>query len=138
MLASRAYRLVNGASGSQRVTKPARLALRRTIRKGFREGLIAHRNELGNLDFDSLVIRKTNTPSIVVRPRGDREFDEIPPSEIARLMQRMKKNNPLLSGPSLYRQVLVFYETKRMTSKVISRMKWIEEYLTQLDGVGRT
>lgn len=55
---------------------------------------------------------------IVLRKRGPRIFEEIPPSEIAEIMRSILRTNPAVEREVLYRRVLDFYELKRLTSNV--------------------
>ncbi len=39
-------------------------------------------------------ISRAKTPKVIVRSLGNRTFEEIPPSEIAEIMRRVKKKSP--------------------------------------------
>ena len=47
-------------------------------------------------------------------------------------MLRLMRRDPALSFRALYRAVLDFYETKRMTANIEQRLRWIDERRDQL------
>lgn len=65
------------------------------------------------------------TPRVVVRPAGPRDFSEIPPSEIAAVMRELLSRTPTVEDSDLFRQVLTFYGTRRLTANIEERLRWI-------------
>ncbi|MBI2837748.1 MAG: AAA family ATPase [Acidobacteria bacterium] len=129
------YRIFVKGAGRQRVGRQSRSALNKAVSRAVREGLIDKRNDAGQPGVECLILRKAGTPSVTVRPRGNREFTEIPPSEVATVILRLREWNPLLLDRALYRAVLDFYETKRMTANIEVRLRWIFERRHELAGV---
>ena len=64
------------------------------------------------------IVRLPQTPKVIGRSLGNRTFEEIPPSEIAEIMQRVKKKGPGKTREDLYRGVLNYYGLVRVTIKV--------------------
>jgi very-short-patch-repair endonuclease len=73
------------------------------------------------------VLRLPGGPEVIVRPLAGRSLHEVPPSEQATLVRRLRKGSPALAGEALCRTVLEFYGLKRLTGPIRSRMKWVEE-----------
>ena len=71
-------------------------------------------NEIG---LDS-VVRSADSPSVILRGRGPRAFEEIPPSEIREAMRSLFNSNPRIDKVTFHRRVLDFFDLKRLTSKV--------------------
>lgn len=125
---------VKGA-GRQRVGRQARSTLSKALWRAIREGYLQERNETGQSGLKEHILRKVNSPHVVVRPRGDRELIEVPPSEVATVMCRLEQRAGGLSGPALYRPVLDFYETRRMTTNIQQRLEWIFERRNELSAI---
>jgi len=125
--AYRAYRHYAKASGRQRIRSLTKKKLNKALREGIHRHQLIPRNEYRNQNTEDLIIRGPNVAEVVVRPRGSRSFDEIPPSEVAELMNRIEAAAPFRSLPeeTLFRKVLAFYEIKRLTKKIESQLRWI-------------
>lgn len=113
------------AAGHQRVGRQLRSGLNKAIWKAIRDGLIEERNEAGPSGPKERVLRRANSPSVVVRPRGNRDFLEIPPSEVATVMCRLERQGTAPRVEILGRAVLDFYEIRRMTKNIHARLQWI-------------
>ncbi|MGH7207459.1 MAG: hypothetical protein ACREI2_14765, partial [Nitrospiraceae bacterium] len=127
MSAHQLYHIFVKGSGRQRLSRQSRSALKKAVWRAVREGRLDQRNESGQTSVESRILRRAGSPSVVVRLRGNREFVEIPPSEIATVMLRLERKNSTLRGRALCRAVLDFYETKRMTANIEQRIEWIHE-----------
>ncbi len=127
MSGQRLYRVLVKVSGRQRVGSQARAATNKAMARALRKEVIAERNEMGKAGYKERIFRKADTPAVVVRPRGDREFVEVPPSEVATVMTRLEQRTPSLTAKALYRAVLDFYDTKRTTGKIQQRLNFIYE-----------
>lgn len=132
MSAQQLYRIFVKAAGRQRVGRQSRSALNKAVWRALREGLLEERNEAGQSGLKERILRKAGSPAVVVRPRGTRDFVEIPPSEIATVMTRLQQRDPSLRARALYRSVLDFYETKRMTRNIEQRLQATEERRDEL------
>jgi len=126
MTVQRACQVFVKASGGQRVGKNYRTALHRALHRAERDGYLVTRDELHVRDFDEWIVRLTGAPVAIVRRRGPREFSEIPASELAALMQELSAKEPALTGIELYREVLGFYETRRMTENIAKTLQHVD------------
>ena len=106
VVAIRAYRLINRASGRQRLTTPARRALNRACAVAVRIGHVVATNPLAREGQAQLVLRSPNRPNVVLRERGPRELDELPPDEIAALLRVLRETEGTMETEALKRQVL--------------------------------
>lgn len=89
VVALRAYRLINRAAGSRRLTTPARQALDRACHAAVQAGKVVAANPLGREEPEQLVLRVPGSPQLVLRERGPRELDELPPDEVAMLLRSL-------------------------------------------------
>jgi len=119
IVARRAYRLLLRASGGQRLGKLTRAPLNRAAAEAVRRGILADENPTGRQTQIDRVLRLPGSPKVRIRARGDRSLQEIPVSEVAALMKRLRSENPRLSPPELRRAVLDAYGLVRMTAKVL-------------------
>ncbi len=137
MSVQRLYHVFVKGAGRQRVGRQSRSTLNKAVWKAIREGRLEERNETAQSGLKERILRKMDSPHVVVRPRGDREFIEIPPSEVATVMRRLERRAMPLRDEALYRAVLDFYETKRMTTNIQQRLQWIFERREELSEVER-
>lgn len=54
---------------------------------------------------------------------------EIPPSELAAVVFRLSRGQPVLRGQELYRAVLDFYSTKHLTNDIEQRLRALSRVL---------
>ena len=90
------------------------------------------RDELGTPGYKDQIFREAGSPPVNVRPRRDREFMEIPPSEVANVMKQLEAQLPSLSQDDLYRKVLERFETIRMTRNIQERLTFVHERREEL------
>lgn len=114
----RVYRLINRAAGGQRLAKHATRALNRAAAAAIRRGLIVESNPLGQPGQAHLVLRVPDAPAVVLRERGPRDLDEMPPDEIAALARRLREQVPTASLEELKRKLLETYGWQRLTPNV--------------------
>ena len=118
VVAIRAYRLINRASGRQRLTTPARRALNRACAAAVRFGHVVAANPLDREGQAQLVLRSPNRPNVVLRERGPRALDELPPDEIAALLRVLRETEGTMETEALKRQVLDRLGWVRLTRNV--------------------
>lgn len=118
MLVLRAFKIYAKAASLQRLRSAIRSGLINALNQGIRQKLIVAEREHGGSDKQKLIVRIPNTPPIVVRKRGSRDFSEIPPSEIAEVMQLKRGSESTLGFDVLARAVLDHYGLIRMTARV--------------------
>lgn len=108
VLADRAYGLFNKAAGGHKLTSVARAPLSGSAYRLKGEGKIV----FDERDGDAL-LRTTGTPPVKVRELGGRTLDEVPLSEVAELMRRLRA----AGATDLPRATLDAYGLVRMTSR---------------------
>lgn len=87
-----------------------------------------------------LVLRSPESPPVAVRTLGDRNFNEIPPLELAEVMRGALLSMTHRDSKSLFKAVLVHYGLKRMTQHVHRELSRIfnellyEDETSQLTG----
>ena len=106
VVAIRAYRLINRASGSRRLTGPARQALNRACAAAVRTRVVTETNPLKYEGQAQLVLRRPGSRETLLRERGPRELDELPPDEIAAMLRILRAGSPELDPEALKRQAL--------------------------------
>jgi len=72
------------------------------------------------------IVRKAGTPAVVLRTRGDRTFEEIPPAEIGEMMNCLRAQDSKLHGEALLQAVLKHYEIEDMTPGMRARLSQIK------------
>jgi hypothetical protein len=116
VLARRAYRLVLQAAGFQRLVHTVVSPLNKAAVRAEREGrLIATPSGIGSSLVDR-VLRLPDQPAVVVRKRGARELEEIPPSEVQAVAHQLRGSTFKPSDRELQRAVLTFYDRTSLTA----------------------
>lgn len=89
------------------------------MQKAITKGYILEANELGDRDELNRIVRLPNTPKIIIRTKGNRTLNEIPPFEIIEVMELFSRNNliNINDKETLFRNVLEYYGFGRMTQK---------------------
>lgn len=105
-----------------RVGGQIRSIFNNAVSKALRQGLLEGRDEHGNRELYCRIVRKKDTPFVAVRKRGNRDFDEIPPSELGTMMKYLHHQNPHHKTDELFQAVLERYEFGRMSSNIKDRL----------------
>jgi len=119
MLRYRAYSLYARSVGIQRIRHETKSIFNRAMRKAINSRQIVENDEFGITDQMHKIVRVTGSHPISIRMHGSRTIEEIPPNEIASVMQRLIQSDPSLKNGDrdrLFRNVLNVYELVRMTS----------------------
>lgn len=103
VVAIRAYRLLDRASGSKSLTVPARRALNRACYRAERDGLVETTNPLQEDGQAHRVLRAPGSAEVVLRERGPRALDELPPDEIAKMLWELRQADPTLDEDAVKR-----------------------------------
>lgn len=115
VVTDRVYELYLRASGGIRVTKPVRDALDQATDSAVTRGLLQQiRDNMTNRSVKTLYL--PSTPSVVLRRRGDRELEHIPPTEVAAAARHTLNQDPGINDSELKRLLLVAFERVRMTN----------------------
>jgi hypothetical protein len=85
-------------------------------------------DELNTKGFINAIVRITGTPPIVLRRRGPRTFEEIPPSELLVVSHLTIKKLPIQKGSDEHlHAILEMFDLKRLTSQTSTRLLEIIE-----------
>lgn len=121
ILVKRVYDVYLRGCGIKRMGRQLRGALHKAIRNLIRNKLVVQQYEAGTGDLLKSIVRLPSVAAVVVRERGPRSFDEIPPSELQLVARRLLKNGPghLERGSDDHmKAVLAFFGLRRLTTQV--------------------
>lgn len=109
---------VEGCPHRERATKVVRQALNHVLGTMLRAGEIVQEDELGNASPEGQVLRLTEDPRVRERPAGRRDLEEIPPSELFVVLERLDSGSPgtTLDDEALLRGLLEHYGYSRLTA----------------------
>jgi very-short-patch-repair endonuclease len=127
VIVSNACKIYVSRAGYRRMGKDLSSALNKAMMSLVRGGEVNKLQELGSEYFKDAVVHRVGTPSIVVRRRGGRDFGDIPVTEIAAVIERLKNEDSALADEHLYRSVLNFYGYRRLTPKATDRIQLAEQ-----------
>ena len=133
MIARRAYNLYAAASGIRRVRQALQSRFNDALSRAVSTGALVAEDEWGSNQEQDLIVRIPGTAATWVRTRGDRDLDEIPPREIATLMDAILAKSPL-DKDALLRTVLGSYGQNRLTTKAHNILEFARKTYLQRDG----
>ena len=110
-----------------RVGGQIRSTFNEAISKALRQGLIEGRDEHGNRELYCRIVRKVGTPTVIVRKREGRDFDQIPPAELGEVMKYLDRQNIYQNTDQLFQSVLERYDFGRMTSNIRENLMRIKD-----------
>jgi hypothetical protein len=113
----RVFHLYATAAGITRVKKRLRGLFLSAAEIALTSGRIEDEGSRRELGLDS-VVRLAGSQLVVLRKRGPRDFEEIPPSEVAEIMRSILRMHPATDREALYRRILESYDLKRLTKNV--------------------
>ncbi len=123
MVVKRAYDVYLRGCGINRMGEALRRKMDRSLRLAIKKELIEVANEMGKKDSILSIARLKETPPIIVRSRGPRKLEEIPPSEIQVVARQLMYDHGYeLSSDQHIRAILSFFELKRLTKNVKSSL----------------
>lgn len=112
VLVERTFQLVNETAGNKRLGGRIRGALMRALQLGLSDRALVADDPLGQGPMFA-TLRLPQQPEVVVRRIGNREFQHIPPREIAAQLQALGIETGL-TGHDLYRRCHLGYGFSRM------------------------
>ena len=119
MLAKRSYDIYLRGCGIHRMGDPLKRAMNRALQHAIRKGHIAMEDESGKGGLVYSIVRSASALPVLVRDRGPRDFEEIPPSELQLVARRLAESEGLEPGSDAHlRVVLDFFDLKRLTVHV--------------------
>ena len=126
MLAKRSYEIYLSSCGLRRMGPILKRLMNKALQHAIRNGRVVNEDELDNDDLAYSTVRLTGAPPVVVRDRGPRDFDEIPPSEIQFVARRLVEDGNLETGSDVHlRAVLDFFNLTRLTVQVRTTLLFI-------------
>ena len=123
ILEGRAYQCLVRACGVSRLGPQIRRTLNRALAKLERGKRVFVERTSDGAGYKNAVIRTPETVSVKVRAIGPRSFDEVPLSELAKLIEAVRSTNPNVTSEGIYREVLGIYGLVRMTTQVRQRFE---------------
>jgi very-short-patch-repair endonuclease len=119
IVAKRAFDVYLRGCGIRRLGSGIKSSMNRALASLVRQGKVLTEDESGKGGLLFTVVRLVGREPVVLRTRGSREFDEIPPSELHVLGRFIASRDQIASGSDLHlRSVLEFFELKRLTTQV--------------------
>ena len=116
MLVKRAYTLYLRGIGIARMGRPLKRAMNRSLQHAIRQGRVAKEDEFGTGGLVNSIVRIKGSPATVLRERGPRTFEEIPPSELQFIARKLSQDEGFESGSDDHvRAVLDSFGLKRLT-----------------------
>ena len=114
VVTDRVYQLYVRASGGRRVTKPVRDTMDKATDAAVKRGLLGQvRDEVAGRTVRT--VHLPGTPPVVLRRRGERELEQIPPAEVAAVARHILTEDPQISDTELMRALLSAFERVRLT-----------------------
>lgn len=126
------YRLyIEGCPHLQCSSRAVRDRLNQALRALLKAGDIVQEDELGSGKPEGLVVRQAGSPTVRLRPAGRRKLEEIPPSEIFLVLDRLQIHT-VVGGPDdeelLFRRILEHFGFNHLTR---TRRKHLQNLLNR-------
>jgi very-short-patch-repair endonuclease len=123
VLAKRAYDVYLRGCGIRRMGNELRRFMNKALQHAIRTGRVAKEDEAGKGGLVYSIVRSTDAPAVVLRQRGPRDFEEIPPSELQLAARQLSRETGFESASDVHlRAVLEFFDLKRLTVQVGTRL----------------
>lgn len=123
VIAERAFALFVRSAGMSKVGKNIKSALNVALTAAVRRGVIVSDNPLNEPGNVPLTLRLPEQPKVVLRSIGPRSFHEVPPNEVATLIDRIRAEHPYDDDEEVCRRVLATYGLKKVTTKTWERFR---------------
>jgi len=136
ILTHHACRLYVQAAGYRKMGKELRSALNKDMQSAINAGDVIQEREGKSTYFKDRVVHAKGTPGVIVRSKGKRQFSEIPISEVIQVLKLIKVRSYRLHGEALHREIMSFYDTKRLTHGISEHLDLIEKIAREEDGRG--
>ncbi len=121
MLAKRAYDVYLRGCGVRRMGGELKRLMNKGLQHAVRLGLVVKEDEWGEGGLIRSIVRSPDAPQVVIRDRGPRSFEEIPPSELQLVARQLLMNGEgeFESGAEAHmRAVLSSFDLRRLTTPV--------------------
>ena len=110
-----AYKTYLHSAGIQKLGRQIRKLLNKNLEWVLNSGLVDKEQEIDEEGFLGIVVRSSDSPKAVIRAKGPRDLEDIPPSELKLLALEMFGEHFQPSDES-YKAILNFYRISRITS----------------------
>ena len=119
MLTKRSYDIYLRGCGIRRMGKPLKRAMNKALQHAIQNGQVVVEDEFGKGGLVYSIVRPADAPPVLVRDRGTRDFEEIPPSELQLVARRLVESQGFEPGSDAHlRSVLDFFDLRRLTVQV--------------------
>ena len=121
MLAKRAYDVYLRGCGIRRMGRGLKRMMDKALLHAIRQGFVIKEDEWGSADLVRSIVRSPDAPPVIVRARGPRVFDEIPPSElqlVARQLLVGRQGEFEFGSETHLKAVLGVFDLSRLTTPV--------------------
>ena len=128
MLARRAYDVYLRGCGIRRMGGELKKLMNRALQRAIRRGLVVKEDEWRSGGLIRAVVRLSSARPIIIRERGARKIEEIPPSEMQLVARRLLKDHVEeieLGSEAHLKEVLALFGFKRLTKQVGERLREI-------------
>ena len=123
IVAKRAYDLYLRGSDIHRMGSEIEKLMNRALQHAIQSGQIIKEDKPGQGGLVYSTVRTTGASPVVLRARGPRDFDEIPPSELQLVARHLSRDERFESGSDAHlRAVLEYFDLKRLTAQVGNRL----------------
>jgi len=129
VIAKRACDIYLRAVGIKRMGPEIRSIMSKAIRIGLKEGHIEAETTFSPSDIMGQTLRLTGGDLFIIRSRGSRTLEEIPPQELQFVGQYMARKQNLPKGSEEHlRAILDFFELRRLTAQAKKHILQILQY----------
>ena len=118
MVCRRAYRLYNRAAGNVRLGSQIVRLMNRAMYRAVRLGHLQQSDERRRGGQINQVVRVADTPEVVIRQRGPRKPEDIPPLEIRAVRETLLNQDRNLSEDQLVHRLAHVYKIGRVTAEI--------------------
>ena len=126
VLAKRAYDIYLRGCGVNRMGGEIKRLMNKALQHAIRRNLVVKEDEWGVGGLVRSIARSPDTPPVIARKRGPRNFDEIPPSElqlVARQLLLDRMNDFEFGSEAHLKAVLDVFELRRLTTPVRVKLR---------------
>lgn len=118
-----------GASGSAGVPRQTAHVINKAVTRAISHDLIVKDDPLGEGGVKPATFRLSSQPTAIVREAGPRSFDDVPPAEVAAVMDAFAETEGWADLRAVYRHVAEHYRLGRLSEAEALRMHQIASAL---------
>jgi hypothetical protein len=119
MIAKRAYDIYLRGCGIRRLGGELKSIMNKALASAIHQGRVDSENEPGKNGLVLSTVRSKGIPSVKLRSRGPRTFEEIPPGELRAVAQYVSEARHMRGGSTEHlRAILECFDLRRLTTQV--------------------